>query len=163
MLNGKLKLGFTYTIKIEAPDGSVRMVEARNIVPNVGLDYILGAAFLNEARTNTFYLGLLDTDILPAAGSDMDDAAAGEFTSYSNFTRPQWTQARSGLTLTNAAAPAAYQITADVDIVGLFVSNSANKDNSGKLISVANLPAPEAVLAGSTLTVTASFAFTSTI
>jgi hypothetical protein len=66
-------------------------LESKNIVVNVGLQYMAGAALTGTTQIPTWYLGLYGAAATntPAAGDTMASHPGwNEFTGYSNATRP---------------------------------------------------------------------------
>lgn len=163
MMQEKLGMGITYTLRYTPPGGDEEQVITCNLMPSEGLNYILNAAILGGSQTDQFFLGLIDGTIVPGAGSDMAAVAGVEFTGYDDNFRPLWVAAQSSLSCTNDASPAQYALNADTDIKGIFLSTDTSQGDDGLLLSLATILPPLTVVAGSTLNVVASFAFTSSV
>lgn len=89
---------------------------------------------------------------MPSDGTSAADIPAnmGEFTQYSESTRPIWTKTfiASGQ-YTNEDAPAVFTPTQDVNVYGSFIVSSPTKGgNSGLLISVARFSTTKALSIG---------------
>lgn len=163
MMQEKLGIGVTYTLRQTLPSGEVRERVVTNLVPSEGLDYILEAAILGGSQITQFFVGLIDGVIVPGAASNMAAVDAVEFEGYAGAFRPLWDASKSVLSCTNAAAPAEYALNADTDIKGVFLTSNTGQDDTGMLLSLAVVSPALSVVAGSTLNVVASFAFTSSV
>lgn len=163
MMQEKLGMGVTYTLRYTPPGGGEEQVIACNLIPTDGLDYILKSSILGDTQVTEFFVGLIDGTIVPGAGSDMAAVDAVEFEGYTGAFRPLWDVAQSSLTCTNTASPAEFALTADTDIKGIFLASSTAQDDTGILLSLAVVSPALTVVAGSTLNVVASFAFTSSV
>lgn len=162
-MSEKLKMGVTYNLKCTAPDGSTQVRTVQNLIPNEGLDYILEAAILSGTQHAEFFLGLIDGVIVPAAGTTIGNASTVEFTNYLEGARPLWDAVKTGTVVENSVTAAQYTVNADVDVLGVFISSDSAYGANGTLLSIANLDEPLSIVNGSVLSVTASFAFTSSV
>ena len=60
--------GFVFTVEHLAADGRVLSVETiHNIMPTLGLNYMLGATFKGGSQYTTWYLGLFSNSYTPVA------------------------------------------------------------------------------------------------
>lgn len=149
-------------------DGNLKWaIESKNLVVNVGLKYMAGAALAAETQVTTWYLGLYGAGAsnTPAA-SDTASSHAGwtEITPYSNATRPAATFAAATTAnpsvVTNSASPASFSINATATVGGAFlISDSTKGGTTGTLFSAADFQSPgdRNVVNGDTLNVTYTF------
>ena len=146
-------------------DGNLKWsAEDKNLVVNVGLQYMCGTALTSVSQITTWYIGLYGAGAsnTPAAGDTMSSHAGWtEVTPYSNATRPACTFATATTAnpsvATNSASPASYTINATATVGGAFlVSNSTKGGSTGTLFSAADFSSPgdRSVVSGDTLTVT---------
>lgn len=146
-------------------DGNLKWsAEEKNLVVNVGLQYMCGTALTSVAQITTWYIGLYGAGAsnTPAAGDTMSSHSGWtEATPYSNATRPACTFATATTAnpsvATNSASPASYTINATATVGGAFlVSNSTKGGSTGTLFSAADFSSPgdRSVVSGDTLTVT---------
>jgi hypothetical protein len=146
-------------------DGNLKWsAEEKNLVVNVGLQYMCGTALTSVSQITTWYIGLYGAGAsnTPAAGDTMSSHSGWtEVTPYSNATRPACTFATATTAnpsvATNSASPASYTINATATVGGAFlVSNSTKGGSTGTLFSAADFSSPgdRSVVSGDTLTVT---------
>jgi hypothetical protein len=146
-------------------DGNLKWsAEEKNLVVNVGLQYMCGTALTSVAQITTWYIGLYGAGAsnTPAAGDTMSSHIGWtEVTPYSNATRPACTFATATTAnpsvATNSASPASYTINATSTVGGAFlVSNNTKGGSTGTLFSAADFSSPgdRSVVSGDTLTVT---------
>lgn len=146
-------------------DGNLKWsAEEKNLVVNVGLQYMCGTALTSVAQITTWYIGLYGAGAsnTPAAGDTMSSHIGWtEVTPYSNATRPACTFATATTAnpsvATNSASPASYTINATATVGGAFlVSNNTKGGSTGTLFSAADFSSPgdRSVVSGDTLTVT---------
>lgn len=113
----------------------------KNIIPNVGLQWILE----NDLMATTLYVGLL-------AGSPSLSAASTGATitltdvPFSESVRPTWTKSRTSQTASNSASLARFSFTGagTNGLGGAFISTSSTKSDA----TAANLIAARAFTAG---------------
>lgn len=149
-------------------DGNLKWVaEEKNLVVNVGLQYLAGCGLTSTSQITSWYIGLYGAAASnnPAA-SDTAASHAGwtEDTTYSNGTRPAatFTAATNAnpSVVTNSGSPAAFSINGTSTIGGAFlISNSTKGGSTGTLFSAADFSAPgdRNVVSGDTLNVTYTF------
>lgn len=149
-------------------DGNLKWeAESKNLVVNVGLQYMAGTALTSVAQITTWYIGLYGAGAsnTPAAG-DTASSHAGwtEVVPYSNSTRPTATFATATTAnpsvVTNSASPASFAINATSTVGGAFlISNSTKSGTTGTLFSAADFQSPgdRNVVSGDTLNVTYTF------
>lgn len=151
-------LQFVYEFELERDGVIVDSWEQVNIVPLAGVNYMAAALFGDVAPIGTFYVGLFENNYLPvpaALSSDLP-ATIGEFTGYSEGTRPIWNRVNTNGLITNIASRAAFTVTASKRLYGGFLVSSSEKAGvSGLLLSVARFDTPRDVEAGMVLRVRA--------
>lgn len=134
--------GFRYDLEIyDVATGEVRSRETRfNRIPQAGIDFLIQAPFGDIASIPSFYCGLFRNNVVPTSGLVAADipTTLGEFTEYSETTRPEWVKVYNGVgSYDNLASKAVFTPTADRNVYGAFlVSNSAKGSNTGLLLSV---------------------------
>lgn len=111
-----------------------------NRIPQLGIDFLIQSPFGDVAPIPNFYCALFRNNVLPDAGMTAADlpSVLGEFTEYSETTRPEWERVYNGAgTWDNAAAKAIFTATVERDIYGsCIVSNPVKGANTGLLLSV---------------------------
>jgi hypothetical protein len=162
-----------YFVECRDKDGNLKWTaESKNLVVNVGLQYMAGTALTSVAQITTWYLGLYGSGAsnTPSPGDTMSShGAAGsggwtEVTAYSNANRVTATFATATTAnpsvVTNAASPAAFNINGTTTVGGAFLTSSNTKGGTtGTLFSAADFGSPgdRAVVSGDTLSVTYTF------
>ena len=135
-------LGFRHELEIyDKKTGIVISREVKlNRIPQVGIDFLIQAPFGDVAPIPNFYCGLFRNNVLPAEGMTAADipSVLGEFTEYSEATRPEWLRVYNDAgSYYNTDAKAEFTATAERDITGSFiVSNPVKGSNTGLLLSV---------------------------
>lgn len=149
-------------------DGNLKWeAESKNLVVNVGLQYMAGTALTSVAQITTWYIGLYGAGAsnTPAAG-DTASSHAGwtEVVPYSNSTRPAATfvtaTTANPSVVTNSASPASFAINATATVGGAFlISNDTKSGTTGTLFSAADFQSPgdRSVVSSDTLNVTYTF------
>ena len=149
-------------------DGNLKwQAESKNLVVNVGLQYMAGSALTSVTQITTWYLGLYGAGAsnTPAAGDTMSSHAGWtEVVAYSNATRVAATfvtaTAANPSVVTNSASPAVFNINGTTTVGGAFLtSGSAKSGTTGTLFSAADFGAPgdRSVVNSDTLSVTYTF------
>jgi len=158
-----------YHIECRDKDGNLKWTaESKNLVVNVGLQYMAGTALTSVAQITTWYLGLYGAGAsnTPAAGDTMSSHAGWtEYVNYSNATRVAATLVTATTAnpsvVTNTASPAVFNINGAGGTVGgaFLTSGSAKSGTAGTLFSAADFGSPgdRAVVSGDTLSVTYTF------
>lgn len=141
--------------------------ESKNLVVNVGLQYMAGTSLDGAtARITSWFVGLWGaaSSNNPAAGDTMSSHAGWtENTTYSDATRPAATFAAATTAnpsvVTNTASKATFNINGTTTIGGAFlVSNSTKGGTTGTLFSGSDFTGGDrAVVSGDTLQVTYTF------
>jgi hypothetical protein len=169
---GATAQGF-YEMECFDADGKLKWsARSKNLVVNVGLKDMCDKYFLGAAYTAAWFIGLYGAAASnnPAAADTMA-AHAGwtESVVYSNATRVAAVfvaaTAANPSVITNAAAPAVFNINATGVVGGAFLtSNNVKSGTTGILFSAADLQAPgdRNVASGDVLNVTYRFELTAT-
>jgi len=155
-------------------DGKLKWTdESKNLVVNVGLQYMAGTALDGStARITTWYLGLYGaaSSNNPAAGDTMSSHAGWtEVTDYSESTRPTATfvaaTTANPSVVTNAASKAQFTMNNTVTVGGAFLtSNNTKGGTSGTLFSAKDFSSPgdRSVVSGDIVLVTYTFSLSAT-
>ena len=157
-----------YYVECHDKDGKLKWsAETKNLVVNVGLQYMAGTALTSVAQITTWYIGLYGAGAsnTPAAGDTMSSHAGWtEVVPYSNATRVAATFATATTAnpsvVTNAASPATFNINATSTVGGAFLtSGSAKSGTTGTLFSAADFSSPgdRSVVSGDVISVTYTF------
>lgn len=164
----KSKAGGVFKITCHDSQGNLKWeAESRNLVVNVGLQYMNAAALGGGSQVTTWYIGLYGaaSSNNPAAGDTMlSHIGWTEITAYSNATRPTCTFGTATTAdpsvITNTSSPAAFNINGTTVVGGAFLtSNNTKGGTTGTLFSAADFAAPgdRSVASGDTLNVTYTF------
>jgi hypothetical protein len=157
-----------FEIKCHDKDGNLKWsAESKNLVVNVGLQYMAGSALTSVAQITTWYLGLYGagSSNTPAAGDTMASHAGWtEVTAYSNANRVTATLVTATTAnpsvVTNTASPAVFNINGTTTVGGAFLTSENTKGGStGTLFSAADFGSPgdRSVVNSDTLSVTYTF------
>lgn len=157
-----------YVVECYDKDGNLKWVEeTKNLVVNVGLQYMAGVALTSTAQITSWYLGLYGaaSSNNPAAGDTMASHGGWtEVTAYSESTRPAATFAAATnanpSVVTNSASVAVFSINGTTTVGGAFLTSDNTKGGTtGTLFSAADFQAPgdRSVINGDTLRVTYTF------
>ena len=157
-----------FEIKCHDKDGNLKWeAQSKNLVVNVGLQYMAGSALTSVTQITTWYLGLYGAGAsnTPAAGDTMSSHAGWtEVVAYSNATRVAATfvtaTAANPSVVTNTASPATFNINGTTTVGGAFLtSGSAKGGTTGTLFSAADFGSPgdRSVVSSDTLSVTYTF------
>lgn len=157
-----------YTIECYDKDGNLKWTdESKNLVVNVGLQYMAGVALTSTAQITTWYLGLYGAAASnnPAATDTMSSHIGWtEVTAYSESTRVAVTFAAATnanpSVVTNTASKAVFTINGTTTVGGAFLtSGSAKSGTTGTLFSAADFSSPgdRSVVSGDILNVTYTF------
>ena len=159
-MNERIKAGFKWTFAQYEGDALVSQREVFNMIPEEGINYLIGAGLKGAAQRHPWFCGVFEGDYTPDEDTSAATivAAATECLAYAGATRPQiaFGDVANG-TVDNAAARVEMVFNADKTIYGGFISSSPVKGgNTGILIS-ATRTGPEVVKAGRTLVITCLF------
>jgi hypothetical protein len=158
-----------FEIKCHDKDGNLKWeAQSKNLVVNVGLQYMAGTALDGTtARLTTWYLGLYGagSSNTPAAGDTMASHAGWtEVTAYSNANRVTATfvaaTTANPSVVTNSASPAVFNINGTATVGGAFLTSDNTKGGTtGTLFSAADFGSPgdRNVVNSDTLSVTYTF------
>ena len=150
-------------------DGKLKWTdESKNLVVNVGLQYMAGTALDGStARITTWYLGLYGaaSSNNPAAGDTMSSHAGWtEVTDYTEATRPTATfvaaTTANPSVVTNSASKAQFTMNATTTVGGAFLtSNNTKGGTTGTLFSAKDFSSPgdRNVVSGDVVLVTYTF------
>lgn len=136
-------LGFRHELQIfDIATGELIESEVKfNRIPQAGLDFLIQSPFGLVAPVPNFYCALFSNNFLADANTSAADlpGVMGEFTAYSEATRPAWVHTYNGAgTIDNFASKAIFTPTADGVAYGsVIVANPTKGANSGLLLSVA--------------------------
>lgn len=164
----KVHSGMVYTVEHLDRYGNTKSVEqAFNIIPNVGLDYILGSSFKGVSQYSSWYLGAYTAARTPVATDTMTTLMAdcSEDTVYTVVAGARQTIAFPAVdtgVLTTVDYPNTLVFPGASTIRGLFVtSNVTRGSNAGLLVSAVLLPSPKVMAALESLKVVVGFALVS--
>jgi len=157
-----------FEIKCHDKDGNLKWeAQSKNLVVNVGLQYMAGSALTSVTQITSWFIGLYGAGAsnTPAAGDTMSSHAGWtEVVAYSNATRVAATFATATTAnpsvVTNTASPATFNINGTTTVGGAFLtSGSAKGGTTGTLFSAADFGSPgdRSVVASDTLSVTYTF------
>ena len=157
-----------YFIECYDKDGNLKWTdESKNLVVNVGLQYMAGVALTSTSQITTWYVGLYGAAASnsPAAGDTMSSHAGWtEVTAYSESTRvaASFTAATNAnpSVVTNSSSKAVFTINGTTTVGGAFLtSGSAKSGTTGTLFSAADFSSPgdRSVVSGDILNVTYTF------
>lgn len=167
--NEGLKATGKFLIECYDKDGKLKWTdESKNLVVNVGLQYMAGTSLDGStARITSWYLGLYGaaSSNNPAAGDTMSSHAGWtEVTDYTEATRPAATfvaaTTANPSVVTNSASKAQFTMNATVTVGGAFLtSNNTKGGTSGTLFSAKDFSAPgdRNVVSGDVVLVTYTF------
>lgn len=157
-----------YYVECHDKEGNLKWsAESKNLVVNVGLQYMAGTALTSVSQITAWYIGLYGAGASnnPAAGDTMASHSGWtEIVPYSNATRVSATFATATTAnpsvVTNSASPATFNINATATVGGAFLtSGSAKSGTTGTLFSAADFSAPgdRSVVSGDIISVTYTF------
>lgn len=167
-----LKATGRFLIECYDKDGNLKWTdESKNLVVNVGLQYMAGSALTSTAQITTWYLGLYGaaSSNNPAAGDTMSSHAGWtEVTDYNEADRRPATFAAATLptgsgnpsVVTNSANKAQFTMNATTTVGGAFLtSNNTKGGTAGILFSAKDFDSPgdRAVVSGDVVLVTYTF------
>lgn len=139
-MNGSIRVGGTFKFKCFDKDGKVKWREnAKNLVPNIGLNLILDNVFNEVSPNAAYYVGLLSSSPTVSAGDTMGSHAGWtEVVNYTETNRPAYNNVRTNQTVSNTASKASFSINAAVTIGGAFlVSDNAKNGTAGTILAEA--------------------------
>ena len=157
-----------YRVECHDKDGNLKWeAQSKNLVVNVGLQYMAGSALTSVSQITTWYLGLYGAGAAntPAASDTMASHAGWtEVTAYSNANRVTATfvtaTTANPSVVTNSASPAVFNINGTATVGGAFLTSDNTKGGTtGTLFSAADFGSPgdRSVVNSDTLSVTYTF------
>lgn len=156
LVKGGIKIEGTYVEGVNGQDWR----EHKNLIPDAGILYILGASLGSATRLTSWYLAPFGTAVTPAANWTASNfaATAGEITSgtegYSQSTRVAWTPGSPAAgQIDNLAAKASFTIVtaSSLTIQGAgLLSDSTKGGTAGTLVSAAKFGTARVVYSGDT-------------
>ena len=157
-----------YVVECFDKDGNLKWTaESKNLVVNVGLQYMAGVALTGTAQVTTWYIGLYGAGASnsPAAGDTMASHAGWtEVVAYSEANRPTATLAAATnanpSVVTNSANKATFTMNGTAVVGGAFLTSDNTKGGTaGTLFSAADFQAPgdRSVVSGDILNVSYAF------
>ena len=157
-----------YVVECFDKDGNLKWTaESKNLVVNVGLQYMAGVALTGTAQVTTWYIGLYGAGASnsPAAGDTMASHAGWtEVTDYSEANRVTATFAAATnanpSVVTNSANKATFTMNGTAVVGGAFLTSDNTKGGTaGTLFSAADFQAPgdRSVVSGDILNVSYAF------
>ena len=150
----KGKTGFSgqYHFEIWREGKCIDSWDEYNLIPDEGLNSVLGVYCHGDAQIITWYMGITSGVYTPAVSDTGANivARATEITTYAEATRHAVTfAAPAAKAITNAAARATFTMNAGATINGAFVVSTSTKSAiTGTLLSSLALGVPKAVVAG---------------
>ncbi|MDR3158998.1 MAG: hypothetical protein LBU11_08350 [Zoogloeaceae bacterium] len=161
------RAGFCYRLEHFAANGErLHRLRSQNLMPEVGMNYVVGAAFGGQSPASAWYIGLFSGGYTPYPPDTMASFPlnAQEFTQYAGNTRVPFTpRPPEAGGIDNAANRAEFVFTGDGEIKGGFIASSSGKGaTSGILVSAVRFSSPILVHPEETLRVLAGFALVST-
>ena len=164
-----LKATGKYIVECFDKDGNPKWTaESKNLVVNVGLQYMAGSALTATTQITTWYVGLYGaaaSNTPAAADTAASHTGWTEITSYTEANRPVAnfavaTNANPSV-VTNTANKAVFTISAASTVIGgaFLISNNTKGGTTGTLFSAADFQAPgdRSVVNGDILNVTYQF------
>ncbi|MDQ8046904.1 MAG: hypothetical protein REI11_20030 [Patulibacter sp.] len=165
-MNSRGRLGFTYTVEVESPDGTISQRETvHNLLPDEGIAHMLAVTFKGAAQVPTWYIALYKGNYSPTAAitAATFPALATEFTDYTPSARVEFNEgAVSGGALNNGANRAEFTATADATVYGGVITSSSPKGSvTGVIASAVRFSSPKVLATGDVLRVTAGVSLVS--
>lgn len=148
------KLGFIHEFEVIdlATGRALEREVQRNRIPQAGINFLMLAPFGDANTQSAFHCGLFLNNFIPVSGSLATDipSVMGEWTNYSESTRPEWVRAYDGVgDLNNDDNPAIFTPTADAVVYGSFLVSSPIKGgDAGLLLSVARFSTAKSLSTG---------------
>lgn len=159
-----LKVKGRYLIEIIRDGKVIDREEVENVVTVEGRTYLLKAGVSGEQTPVSFYVGLIGADITPQETDTASTALGstgsyGEVVSYNETDRPIYRAVASSASVSNAANPAQFTISANTTVYGAFItSTSAKQSNSGILLCAARFASPKTLAVNDVISITYAIA-----
>jgi hypothetical protein len=156
--------GFVWDFTILGADGKpIEREVTHNLIPVEGLAFLLKAPFGDMAPISNFYVGLFTENYVPSGSTKASDIPInmGEFTAYTQATRPQWVRTFSGAdSYHNDGNKAEFTFQQNATILGaVLVSESTKGSGDGLVLSCVRFASPKIVEAGQTSQAAASLTY----
>jgi len=153
-----LSFRFIYTCTLSRDGKIIDSWVEPNIVPNVGLNYVFGAAFTGVTPITSWYVGVQSAAYDCVASDTFATylSNATEVTAYTSSTRVAYTPDTivAGL-VNNSVAPSVFTFNNSATVAGAFLSSqSAKSSSTGTLVSAARFASPRSVISGDVLSIT---------
>jgi hypothetical protein len=138
-----VKLGGIFdSVKCFGPDGQLKWEEqAKNLVVNEGLDYLLGILLKGSTPSDPLYIGLIDGSPTIDAADSLTGTHSGwtEVTAYTEGTRQEFVDgALSSQSCDNSGSKASFSINSDsTTIGGAFLADDSTTGSNGTLLCAA--------------------------
>jgi len=129
----------------------IRTDVIKNMIVNVGKNYILQTAFTDGTQTasNSFFIGWINNSGYTGTAATDTMASHGgwtEWTNYSSSTRIAWLPVAGAQLVGNAATPLSFVMSSAGTLQGIFLTtNSTKGGTTGNLISTALYTTPNTV------------------
>ena len=138
-MEDNFKIGGIFNVVCYDKDGVEKWRdEAKNIVPDAGLNHILDVVVHGTTAVSPWYIGLKGVGTAVAADTLASHASWTENTAYTGDRKEMVEAAASGKSISNSASKATFAITSDAQtIAGSFLASTAT-GTSGVLLSVAD-------------------------
>jgi hypothetical protein len=158
MKNG-VKVGGVFHVVCIGPDGKIKWEdEAKNLVTNVGLQHLLDVLLGGGTPVSPWRVGLTSgTPTVAAADTLATHGGWTEVTNYTEGSRQEYVEVRSGQTMSNRASPANFSINGTVTIGGAFLASAASGTSGTLLCAAAFTGGNKSAGNGDTLQVTYTF------
>ncbi|MDP9895380.1 hypothetical protein J2W32_004478 [Variovorax boronicumulans] len=165
-MDSEIKTGATYRVEVVAPDGTASQHSVEhNLVPMEGLNHMAAVIFKAGTQVNPWFIAPFEGVYTPTGNETAATiaAAAQESTAYGAAARLEFVEgAVTAGAVDNTANKAEFVFNASKVLRGVFIVSASPKGaTTGTLISVVRFSSPKTVDSGSTLRVTAGFAFAS--
>ena len=110
-----------------------------NLVVSTGLQYVLDAALTAGTQVSTWHIGLLGPTSTISTGDRLSTHGFTESTDYSDATRREFEEARSGVSVTNSANKSTFNLNKDGTSYGgaMLCSSNAKGGTTGILLCAA--------------------------
>lgn len=160
-----LKLGGVFKVTCYDANGNLKWSDvSKNLVVTVGLEHILDVIFsLGGAVANAnYYIGLTDGTPTIVAGDTLATHAGWvEVAGYAELARQEFVEARTSLTVSNAASKAVFSVNATNTVGGCFITSAATGTTGLLLAASAFANGDKSVTDGDTIEVQYDFTATS--
>ena len=156
-MDEKHKIGFVYTVEHYRKDGTLKSIErVHNIIPTVGIDYILNAAIAGGAQFSTWYLGLFQAAYTPLMTDTMTTilASCDEVIPTAGTRATVAFPAVDAGIITTLDDPNIWEFTEATTVSGaLLTSNPTAGNTTGLLLSAVRFSSPKVMADGEYLRV----------